>query len=291
MIRRPRLRPVAVVVAAAALIAACGGQPRDGSAETRVVAAFYPLFEAAQRVGGDRVEATDLTPPGAEPHDLELSSDRVEALLDADLVVYAGGGFQPGVEEVVARREGRSLDVLAGVPGDDPHVWLDPVLWAGVVGRIAEALAEVDPGGAAAYRRNAEAYRAEVEALDERFRAGLAGCARDLIVTAHDAFGRLAARYGLRQEPIGGRSPEAEPDPERLAELAAVVEDEGVTTVFAEPLLPAEAAESLARETGARVEVLDPIEGLTEEQRRRGETYALVMERNLEALRRALGCP
>lgn len=286
---RPWHRSVAAAVAAGVLAAACGGEPKDGSAEVTVVAAFYPPFEAGERIGGERVTASDLTPMGAEPHDLELTSDEVSQLLDADVVLYAGGGFQPAVEEVVARREGVSVDVLVGVAGEDPHVWLDPVVWGEAVARIAAALAEVDPQGREAFETNAAGYREEIEALDDAFGSALGDCEHDVFVTAHDAFGRLAERYGLRQEPIGGRSPEAEPAPDRLAQLADLIEREGLTTVFAEPLASPGAAEALARETGTEVALLDPVEGLTDEAST-GATYVSIMEANLSALMEGLGC-
>jgi zinc transport system substrate-binding protein len=109
-------------------------------------------------------------------------------------------------------------------------------------------------------------------------------------VTAHDAFGYLAARYGLEVLPIMGLSPEAEPTPRDLEESVSLVEQRDVTTVFVEPLLSREVGETVAREAGVETAVLDPLEGLTEEQLAAGENYFSVMEANLEALRAGLGC-
>jgi zinc transport system substrate-binding protein len=156
---------------------------------------------------------------------------------------------------------------------------------------VGDALAEVDPGAAEAYRGGADAHAEEIRALDERFAGRLAACERDLLVVSHAAFGYLADRYGLRQEPITGISPESEPDPQRLAELADLVRAEGVTTVFTETLVSPEVAETLAREAGVTTAVLNPLEGLTEEEEAAGETYLSVMERNLETIAEALGCP
>src|SRR5689334_15132189 len=84
----------------------------DAGDRLRVVAAFYPLAEAARQVGGDLVDVRDLTPPGVEPHDLELTTRDVDALEDADVLVVMGGGFQPAVEDVADRRGGATLEVL-----------------------------------------------------------------------------------------------------------------------------------------------------------------------------------
>ncbi len=277
----------------------------DDRGKLAVVASFYPLAEAAQRVGGDLVAVRNLTPPGVEPHDLELAPDDLEALVTADVVVYLGGGFQPAVEDGVAQAEGVTVDALAAVgplrspaPGDageelsaDPHVWLDPGRYSEIVGAVAEALARADPGHAAEFRSNAQNFESELATLGSEFRDGLASCARTTIVTSHAAFGYLADAYGLQQVPISGMAPEAEPDPARLAELEALVEREGVTTIFTEELVSPKVAETLADEAGVTTAVLDPLEGLTADEVDAGDDYVSVMRRNLETLRDALGCP
>jgi zinc transport system substrate-binding protein len=285
---------LATTVTAAGLPACDPGPGPEDDGRLRVAASFYPAFELATRVGGDHVEVRNLTPPGAEPHDLELTTDQVDAVLDAGLVVSLGGGFQPALEDALAGRDGPTLDLLTAVLGEDaeggdvdPHLWLDPSLMSIAAAEVAEALGRVDGEHAADYRARARTFQDELGALDSEMRLGLRGCDRDLIVTAHDAFGRLALRYGLRVEAIAGISPEAEPDPARLEELVRLVEREHVTTIFTETLVSPEVAETLAREAGVRTRVLDPIEGVTEA----GEDYLSLMRGNLAELREALGCP
>ena len=137
---------------------------------------------------------------------------------------------------------------------------------------------------------NAARLDQQLVGLDDEYSAGLAHCARDVIVTSHEAFGHLASAYGLRQQGVAGLSPDAEPDARRLGDLADLVEREGVTTIFTEEFVSPRIADSLARETGARTVVLSPIEGLTRTQERAGATYFTVMEANLQKLERALGC-
>jgi zinc transport system substrate-binding protein len=277
-----------------------GGGAADG--RPRVVAAFYPLFEAAQRVGGDRVVLRNLTPAGSEPHDLELNSRQVDQIEDAAVVLFLGRGFQPALEKAAERARGTKVDVLgalgdlrpAGAGDDklevDPHVWLDPMLLKAIVGEVAGALATADPANRAAYEANARAYSAELDELDADFTAGLATCQRRVIVTAHAAFGYLAGRYNLTQDAIAGLEPESEPSPQRLADLARKVKADGTTTIFHETLVSPKVAESLAREAGVRTAVLDPIEGLTDADAKAGRTYVSAMRENLSALRQALGC-
>jgi zinc transport system substrate-binding protein len=293
------MRTILIRAVAGALLllsAACAASGGTEGGPPQVVASFYPLYEAAVRVGGDRAEVTNLTPPGVEPHDLELATDDVDLLEDAEVIVYAGSGFQPGVEEVAERTDAVAVDVLEGLSllsseeGQDPHVWLDPELMLAIVRRVESAMIQVDPDDALTYRRNANAYAAELRDLDADFEQGLSTCERDSIVVSHDAFGYLASAYGLQQEAIAGLSPEAEADPVRLDELAELVQSQGVTTVFTETLTSPELAETLAREVGVKTAVLNPIEGLTEEQEAEGEDYISLQRENLSNLREALGC-
>ncbi len=268
------------LLSAAAPACRSGGQEGD---RVEVVAGFARLAELASAVGGDRVRVRDVTPPGAEPHDVELSTEDVDAVLDADLVLYLGEDFQPGLAEAATRAE-RAVDLLTPEDGDDPHIWLDPLRFAVAVERVEDALVSVDPPGAPAHRRRSEALRSELDRLHGDYEAGLRQCQRRVIVTAHDAFARLAQRYRLEQEPLTGISPAAEPDPARLAELADLVRRRGVTHVFTEQLVSPRVAEALAREAGVRTAVLDPLEGRVD------GGYAAGMRRNLGVLRSVLGC-
>lgn len=276
------------------VLAACGGSERDRT----VVAAFYPLAFAAERLAPDAVEVRNLTPPGVEPHDVELSAKDVRVVADAELVIYAGAGFQPALERSVASTGAAAVDVLDGIrlrrgaerhddepeeehEARDPHVWLDPLLYADVVERIAAAL---DPPA------DADTLVAELQRLDAQFRSGLRDCERRELVTSHAAYGYLAARYELAQIALTGLSPEAEPPPQALRALVDEVREHGATTVFVEPLVSPRLAETVAREAGVTTRVLDPLEGLTNAQLDRGENYFTIMRSNLAALREALSC-
>ena len=256
-----------------------------------MAAALYPIAEVAGRVGGDLVRVTDITPPGAEAHDVELAADDVDVIEDADLVLYIGDGFQPAVEELAERKGGSAVNLLEAVDAieGDPHFWLDPRRLAKAVDAIEKAMSMASPDDAAVFRSNAEALRAELDELDTDYERSLADCERRDIVVAHESYGYLAARYDLEQLAITGIAPEAEADPAQLARLATQIEARGVTTVFAEPG-ERDTAEALARETGTTAETLSPLETLTREQRDAGEDYFAVMRENLEALRAALSC-
>jgi zinc transport system substrate-binding protein len=284
------MRIIPVLVLVAALAAGCGA-PSGAKGKTTVVAAFYPLAWAAEQVGGPKVDVRNLTPPGAEPHDIELTPRDVGHLQEADIVLYLSHGFQPAVEQAVDGAKGERVDILAGLGlrkgiGDeagksDPHVWLDPVLFARVVRRIGLALGK--PG-------HARLLVARLHSLDRDYRRGLAHCSRRDFVTSHAAFGYLAARYHLHQIPITGIDPESEPSSRRLQRLIALVRSEHVTTVFFERLVAPRLAETVARDADAKAAVLDPIEGLTPSEQASGFSYFTLMGENLRQLRNALGC-
>jgi zinc transport system substrate-binding protein len=263
----------------------CGGAASSANGRESVVASFYPLAFAAQEVGGDRVDVKNLTPAGAEPHDLEVSPRDVAELQDAHLVLLLGHGFQPQLEDAAGNSHNvlRLLDTpgLDLHPNNDPHVWLDPVRFAKIVARIGQALG---------HKAAADRLIAQLHALDQEYRRGLANCERHDIVTSHEAFAYLAERYGLQQIPVTGLTPEAEPQPGDLAHVVELARERGVTTIYFETLVSPRIAETVARETGARTAVLDPIEGLTEDEVARGENYFTRMRANLRALEEGLGC-
>ncbi len=316
----------AAAAATALLLTGCGSDDAQAGAAdgVAVAAAFYPLQWAAERVGGDRVDVTSLTPPGAEPHDLELTPQDVASLSEADLVVYLEG-FQAAIDEAVAEAgdaawdAGQAADLslttteehghegeteaehaehaeeehaeeehAEGGEATDPHFWLDPTRLADVGDALADRLAEVDPDGADAFRDNAATLRSDLEALDAEMQDGLADCAVTTLVTSHDAFGYLADRYGLEVVGISGLSPSAEPTAASLAEIADLVQERGVTTVYTETLVDPAVAETVAEEAGVQTAVLDPLEGLTDESA--GGDYLEVMRADLATLREGQSC-
>lgn len=300
-----RSRTAAALVTVALAATACGSGEDSAASGGRleVAAAFYPYAFLAERVGGEDVEVVPLTKAGVEPHDLELTPQQVGTLGSADLVVYAEG-FQPAVDDAVRTEAADnafdvhgSVELVDGyVPledgelepeeeGQDPHVWLDPRRYAQISDALAERLAALRPDRADAFRSRADDLREDLEALDAELAAGLRTCARKEVVTSHNAFGYLTSRYGLEQVAVTGLTPEDEPTPRRLAEVAQLARQRGVTTIFFEELVSPRTAEQLAREVGAKATVLSPLESPPET----GD-YLAAMRANLATLRTALGC-
>src|ERR671918_1061669 len=288
----------------ALLVAGCSPADQARSA----VASFYPLAYAAERVAGPGWRVIDLTPPGTEAHDVELSLEDRAAIEDADVLLYLGDiGFQPQVEEVVPEVSGEVVAAADGIelappvpeqeeegPEEeghveetaDPHAWLDPRLFAVMVDRVADGLAAAEVEGSDGYRERAADLRAELEALDQAYRDQLEGCRADVMVVSREAFGYLAEAYGLQQIGLTGLSPEAEPTIERLGEAGAALESGEASAVFYEAGGEARRiAESVASDFGVPALPL----GTLESEPPSGD-YLSVMEDNLESLREGLGC-
>ena len=288
---------------------------------------MYPLAFVAERLVGVAAKVVNLTPPGVEPHDLEVTPNQAAVIEDARVVLLIGQGLQPSVEDASSRRNSGVISVLdaIGIDGTskhdeeinstrtdptrtdptrtdptrtnlshpdnlidgltDPHVWLDPKLMQSVVATIADALKTSFPDSTENITNRATKLNAELDKIDKAYRVGLAGCKGRMLVTSHAAFGRLAARYGLVEEAIVGLSPEAEPTADRLATLADLIKRNGITTIFAEVLGSKKIAESLARESGTFVAILDPLEGAPTT----GD-YIASMGQNLAILRSGLHC-
>lgn len=310
---RPALAP-ALIVATSLVVAGCSTATESGSAgaDVEILASFYPLQYVAERVGGHHVRVDNLTPPAADPHDLELSPVQARAISEVDLVIHQSG-LQPAVDEgIEARSPEHVVDAaafadLSGTDDHDaqdaqdaqddhdhgqidPHFWLDPSRMAALGKTVADELAVVDPEHADDYAAGAAQFGRSMEVLDQEFADGLAACEGATLVTSHAAFGYLASRYSLDQVGIASFNPEEDPSPARLREVRDVAEAAGVSTIFTETLVSPEVAETLANDLGLETATLDPLEGLSQHALDSGDDYESVMRQNLVALTDGLEC-
>jgi zinc transport system substrate-binding protein len=287
--------PVRLMVAATLSLTACSAAVGT-SAGVDATASVYPLSFVVREVGGDVVSVTDLTPPAAEPHDLELTPGGARSIIAADLVVYIGDDFQPAVEELAADTDGTALDALAVVEaldpsgntgGEhfDPHFWLDPARMIDLTEAVASELGQIDPEHASGFSSRSQGLIADLERLDAEFQRGLDDCKSRVFVTSHEAFAYPADRYGLSQVGIAGIDPEAEPSPQRIADVSQFAREHRVTKIFFETLVSPRVAETLADEIGVSTGVLNPLESAPPEG-----NYFTAMRANLRALQGALNC-
>ena len=323
-----RFLAAACAAATALALSACSSTAPSSTSGAKdgtltVMASFYPLQYLAEKIGGEHVTVTSLTPAGAEPHDLELSPKTVDALSSADAVIYLAG-FQSAVDEAIEQQAPKTvIDVSpavqlveAGVDANhpseeedestdeaqsseadghedhhhdmsaDPHFWLDPVRMANAATLVGDKLAEANPANAEMYKINAKALKDELTSLGNDLVSKTSTCQIKTFVTAHTAFGYLADRTGLTQVGISGLDPDSSPSPARLAEISQIAKDQGVTTIFTEALIDPKIAQTLADDLGITTAVLDPIESQTDPSK----DYSGVMNDNINALTKALNC-
>ena len=258
-----------------------------------IVASIYPLAFAAERVVGPEWDVIDLTPPGVEAHDLDLTLEQQAAIEDADLVMYLGDiGFQPQVEAAVEETEGSvysMADALAvhdrsEPTAGDPHVWLDLEAMAGTSHAIAVTLGSVVESERSDFSTRAADVASRFRSLDAEYREGLSDCLFHTAIVTHEAFGFLLERYGLQQYGLSGNTPEAEPTASRLAGARELIDRDEAGAVFFEESAR-EIAESFAGDIDVAALPLSTLESRPVE----GD-YFTAMEDNLESLREGLQC-
>jgi ABC-type Zn uptake system ZnuABC Zn-binding protein ZnuA/ABC-type Mn2+/Zn2+ transport system permease subunit len=315
--RVPRGATVAAALGALALLAAgCGSESSGEGGQVKVVATTTQVADFVREVGGEAVDVTQIMQPNSDPHDYEPRPSDVEAVADAELVFVSGRGLDDWAEELVSDSGGDAQIVNLGAMGPirlageghehgedehagevgheheheselDPHWWHDPRNVEAAVPGIENVLVVADRPHKAELIRNADAYVAEVKALD----AGIAKCIDSVpaserkLVTDHDAFGYFANRYGI--EVVGAVIPsqttQAQASAKDLSELAKTIEAEDVKAVFPESSLSADVAEAIADQTGASAEYTLYGDSLGPEGSS-GDTYLHMEEANADAV-------
>ena len=295
-------------------LTACSTTPTTNSSakaekKINVVTTFYPMYDFAKQVAGDKAEVTSLIDASVEPHDYEPSAKDIAKISEADVFVYSSEYMETWVKQVLANIDTTKVKVVDASKGIDlmhaeeeehehegeeahehefdPHIWLDPVLAKQQVTNILEGIIAADTANKDSYTTNAQAFTTKLEELDKEYQT-LQTATNKTFVTQHEAFGYLAHRYGLTQKAIAGISPNTEPTPAKLAELQAFIKENNVTTLYFEELASPKIAELLSKETGASLEVLSTLEGLSKEEQDKGADYISVMKENLAALKKAI---
>ncbi len=280
-----------------------GGSPSISSHKPEVVASFYPLYFFTSQIAGDKADVFNITPAGAEPHDYEPTAQDITKIENSTLLVLNGGGLEPWADNVKENIDSKKTAIVIAGEGlttqevveegekiTDPHVWLSPVLAEQMVDKIEAGLEETDPNNASYYESNAQTLKSKLGALDAEYKQGLTTCKEKNIITSHAAFGYLATTYRLNQVPITGISPDAEPSPQELAQVAKFARDNHVKYIFFESLVSPKLSQNIATEVGAKTMVLNPVEGLTGDEIASGKDYFSEMRNNLANLKIALQC-
>lgn len=294
-------------------LAACNKDENSvNDGQIKIVTTFYPMYDFAKQIVGDEAEVELLIPAGTEPHDYEPSAKDIAKISDADVFIYNSDEFETWVKDISSNLKkqdvtvinaSQSIDLMANEEHDhegeeghdhdhdhelDPHVWLDPVLAKQEVETIRDVLVEKYPEKKEIFEKNANNYIKKLDELNQEYEEAFANAKNKTFVTQHAAFGYLAQQYGLTQESISGISPDQEPSPSRLAELKKYIEKNDVSVIYFESSASSKVAETLAKETGVTLEVLNPLESLTTKEQEEGENYLSVMRQNLTALKKSI---
>ena len=293
------------------LVVGCGSQEdaQPKSDKLTVVTTFYPMYDFTKNVAGDNADVTLLLEAGTDTHGYEPSAKEVAAISEADVFIYNSEEMEVWVSSVlesidtahtvvINASEGISLLESTEEHGEheaegddhevDPHIWLDPILAKEEVNNIKAGLIAADPENEETYETNATAYTEKLEALNQEFETAFKGATKRTFVTQHAAFAYLANRYDLEQVSIAGISTEEEPSPAKLAELQDYVKENDIKYIYYAETSSSKIAETLANETDAELEVLNPIEGITTEDQEKGIDYIQLMKNNLAALEKSI---
>lgn len=263
--------------------------------EITVVASFFPIYEFAKQVGGDRVNIITLIPAGVEPHDYEPTIQQLQLAENADIVFFNGLGFEDSWIDRVNNDNLVDTSVLSNLSQGsqlrNPHIWLDPVFAKAQVLQIEKALIEIDPNNKLYYQKNAMNFTDKLDSLDSEIRTALQTCGKKDFIAFHDAFGYFAKRYGLIQHSVQGVSPEGDILPQRIEKTIRLANDLGLKVIYAEELVDPRLAEVIAQEiTNGKVLVLSPLEGIEKDEEDSGIGYLDKMEQNISNLKVGLEC-
>lgn len=317
--RSAAIAAVAILMAASMAMSGCG-KPNGAlvSDKVNVVTTFYPLYFFAEQIGGEDAHVINLVPAGVEPHDWTPKSKELKMSSEAQIFLYNGAGLEGWTDDflqglgagnrllTVEASKGIPLidsDGASGEPHEgesaddghdhgelhaDPHTWVSPKSALMMAANIRDAYIEADPAHQKGYEARYAALANQLTALDSKFGKQLAPFQGSDIVVTHQSFGYLCRDYGLRQTAVMGLSPDAEPRAQDMVNIIRYIKDRGIRVVFFEELVSNRLAETIAAETDVETLVLNPVEGLTPEQLKSGETYFTLMERNLQNLQKAL---
>lgn len=273
-----------------------------GSKKLSVYTSFYAMYDFAKKIGGDRIELINLVPSGTEPHEWEPSTKDIVSLEKADVFIYNGAGMESWTEKILSSLENKKLKCIETSKGlklldntdndedlkYDPHVWLNPMLAKQQMEAIKNIFVEADPKNKDFYLTNYENNAIKLDELNKEYKDAVSKFTKKDIVVAHQAFGYICNAFGLNQVAIEGLNADSEPSPSKMAEISDFAKKNNVKYIFFEELISPKVAQAIAKEVGAQTAVLNPLEGLEDEDIKAGKEYISVMKDNLEILKKAL---
>lgn len=298
----------------------------NATAKKIVYTSFYPIYDFTSKIVQDQMDVRLIIPAGAEPHDYEVGAKTLSDMSDADSVLLLGLGFEPwsdkldettktkvaligekarpieysghdDVCEICGHSHGKKDDHEDEEGHDhehhgfqDPHVWLDPTRAKDMSKGILDEMIKIDPDNQALYTKNYEQIAAQFDELDQKLQeiAKKHHDAHKDIIVSHNAFSYLTDTYDIDFESIAGLSPHAEPSLKVISDIIDEINEHDIRYIFLEELSNSKVIDSIAKETKAKVDLIYTIEGMTEEEMKKGEDYFFKMNQNIEKIDLAL---
>lgn len=272
------------------------------------VTTLFPLYDFAKTIGGDKVSVSLLLPPGVEAHSFEPKPSDIIKINKADIFIYTGKNMEPWVGDIIGSLSGQKPEIIdssdgvkllpavfhdADEPDDapDPHIWLDFDNDKLIVDKIASTFAKADPANTATYQNNANTLKTALDKLDADYRSTIQSCQEKTIVYGgHYALGYLTKRYDLKYVAAQGLAPDSEPTAKDLASLINQVNQENISHIFYEELSSPKVAETIARESQAKLLLLNAGHNISRDQLDNGISFLGIMYNNLDSLKSGLNC-
>jgi len=269
----------------------------------KVVATFYPLYDFAQNVGGDKASVSILVPETVDVHDFDYTPSSITQVASADVLIYNGADLEPWIPRVVSSADNPKLVIVDSsqnitlLPVSpqfqkdnrtvDPHIWLDPVLAKQQVNNILQGLIRADPADQQYFTTNAQNYEAKLDYLNSQILNATTNVETRKFVTFHEAFAYFAQQYNLTQLSITGPF-EEEPTPSDIVNVVNAINSYRLKYVGYESLENPAISQSIAADTNATLILMNPIEGLTTSDQAAGKTYLILMQEDLTNILLAL---
>lgn len=308
LVRNVLLIAVAATIVLAATYIVAFWKPAPSSTGPTALATFYPVYDMARNIGGNKISVTLLVPMTLDVHAFEPTPSSVQAVAAASVLIYSGAGLEPWISPLVQAANNPRLvlvDSSANIPllpvppefqkGNrtvDPHIWLAPVLAKQQVANILAGLIQADPGDAAYFTANARNYTAKLDFLNSEALNLTALPATRFFVTFHEAFAYFAKEYNLTQIPIAGPF-EEDPTPTDIQRVINATLAHHLCYVGYESLSNPSITQSVASQTNATLLLLDPIEGLSQSDQALGKTFLIKMQdvlNNFDLALNHVGC-
>jgi zinc transport system substrate-binding protein len=277
------------------------------SQKPTVAVSSFALYDIVTHLAKNSVNVVNILPFGVDAHSFEPTPKLMASLEKSNLIFYSGAGLEPWIGGFVFKGKAINMSNFVTLrklshPHDhhhsgtthknnlDPHYWLDIQNMEKATKIVCKELIALNVKEKDFYEKNRDKYIKMLENLDTLYKNGLQSCKKDVIITNHNAFSYLAARYGFHVEAVSGLAPEAQPNAKKIAKLMEDIKKDGLKTIFFESFVSDRVIKTIAKDTSVSVDTLQPLGNITKDEAEQGMGYEKIMKQNLVKLQKALEC-